>query len=107
MNTKDTLPLKPGRTDRCVAQGPVWGICRLKALMGARPVLGTAARSLTRIPVVKELLALRHRFRDSSSYWERRYRQGGTSGSGSVGRLAEFKADILNGFVARMGIQAV
>jgi SAM-dependent methyltransferase len=75
--------------------------------MAARPVLGTAARSLTRIPVVKELLALRHRFRDSSSYWERRYRRGGTSGPGSVGRLAEFKADTLNGFVAWMGIQTV
>ena len=55
------------------------GIRRLKALMAAKPVLDSAARSLTRIPVVKELLALRHRFRDSSSYWERRYRQGGTS----------------------------
>jgi len=79
---------------------------RLKALVAATPVLGVAARSLARIPVIKEL---RHRFgfRGSSSYWEERYRQGGTSGPGSFGCLAEFKAETLNGFVARMGVQSV
>jgi SAM-dependent methyltransferase len=80
---------------------------RLKALVAATPMLRTVARSLTRIPVVKELRALRHRFRDSSSYWEQRYRRGGTAGPGSSGRLAEFKAETMNGFVARMGIQSV
>jgi SAM-dependent methyltransferase len=82
---------------------------RLKALVAATPVLGAAARSLARNPVVKGLRGLRRRleFPGSSSYWEQRYRQGGTSGSGSFGRLAEFKAETLNGFVARMGIQSV
>jgi hypothetical protein len=32
----------------------------------------------------------------SANYWERRYADGGTSGSGSYGRLAEFKATFLN-----------
>jgi len=36
----------------------------------------------------------------SRKYWEDRYRRGGTSGAGSHGRLAEFKAEILNDFVA-------
>ncbi len=80
---------------------------RLKGLVAATPMLRAVASSLTRIPVVEELRALRHRFRDSSSYWKQRYRQGGTSGPGSFGRLAEFKAETLNGFVARMGIQSV
>src|SRR5260370_34975582 len=80
---------------------------RLKGLVAATPMLRAVARSLTRIPVVEELRALRHRFRDSSSYWKQRYRQGGTSGPGPFGRLAEFKAETLNGFVARMGIQSV
>lgn len=40
-------------------------------------------------------------------YWERRYKHGGTSGAGSTGRLAAFKAEILNGFVAEQGISTV
>ncbi len=36
----------------------------------------------------------------SARYWEGRYRAGGNSGSGSYGRLAEFKAAFINGFVA-------
>jgi SAM-dependent methyltransferase len=35
----------------------------------------------------------------SSSYWEARYQRGGTSGAGSYGRLAQYKAAFLNGFV--------
>jgi SAM-dependent methyltransferase len=36
----------------------------------------------------------------SGEYWEARYRTGGTSGAGSYGRLAQFKADFVNNFVA-------
>lgn len=46
-------------------------------------------------------------FPGSSAYWQRRYRAGGNSGHGSYGRLAEFKADTLNGFVAEHGIESV
>ncbi len=35
----------------------------------------------------------------SKDYWERRYATGGTSGSGSYHRLAEFKAEIINNFI--------
>jgi SAM-dependent methyltransferase len=78
----------------------------LKALLVATPVLGPAVRSVARIPAIKEL---RHRlgFQGSASYWEQRYQQGGTSGAGSFGRLAQFKAETLNRFVAKMGIQSV
>ncbi|WP_125185483.1 hypothetical protein [Botryobacter ruber] len=37
----------------------------------------------------------------SSDYWEKRYSSGGTSGSGSYNRLAEFKADVLKSFIKR------
>lgn len=37
---------------------------------------------------------------DSAQYWEARYRGGGNSGAGSYGRLAAFKVDFINGFVA-------
>lgn len=39
-------------------------------------------------------------FESSSQYWEERYRRGGNSGAGSYNRLAAFKAEILNQFVA-------
>lgn len=47
------------------------------------------------------------RFAGVGPYWERRYAEGGTSGAGSAGRLAEFKADVLNRFVERNGIKTV
>lgn len=40
------------------------------------------------------------RFRSSSRYWQRRYERGETSGAGSYGRYAEYKAEVLNRFVA-------
>ena len=47
------------------------------------------------------------RFSSSQDYWEGRYRRGGTSGAGSYRRLAVFKADFLNEFVAENGIETV
>ena len=46
-------------------------------------------------------------FDDSASYWERRYSGGGHSGVGSYGLFAEFKADVLNRFVAAHAVQSV
>jgi hypothetical protein len=43
----------------------------------------------------------------SADYWERRYRSGLTSGLGSYGALAEFKAEVINGFVRTNDVQAV
>ena len=43
----------------------------------------------------------------AAEYWERRYREGGASGAGSAGRLASFKAEVLNGFVAEHRIASV
>ncbi|WP_250865918.1 class I SAM-dependent methyltransferase [Caballeronia sp. INSB1] len=44
---------------------------------------------------------------NSKSYWSERYRAGGTSGAGSYGRLAEFKAEVINGLVDKYGIDSV
>jgi SAM-dependent methyltransferase len=46
-------------------------------------------------------------FRSSAGYWERRYAGGMDSGSGSYGKLAEFKAQVLNDFVKEKGISSV
>ncbi len=40
----------------------------------------------------------------SAAYWEQRYRSGGHSGAGSYGRLAGFKATVLNRLVRDNGI---
>ncbi|HEY1932851.1 MAG TPA: methyltransferase domain-containing protein [Acetobacteraceae bacterium] len=44
---------------------------------------------------------------DSTAYWEARYRGGGNSGAGSYGRLAAFKADFINAFVADNHVDGV
>lgn len=47
-------------------------------------------------------------FENSSQYWVERYQsEGWHSGAGSYGRLAEFKAEVLNDFVAKNDVQSV
>src|ERR1700754_3603743 len=46
-------------------------------------------------------------FTSSAEYWEERYRYGGNSGAGSYNRLAAFKANVLNEFVAANDIRSV
>ncbi len=43
----------------------------------------------------------------SRAYWEERYARGGNSGSGSYGKLTEFKAEVINEFVEEMKIRTV
>jgi len=44
---------------------------------------------------------------DSERYWKRRYARGKSSGAGSYNELAEFKAEVLNGFVKENNIETV
>jgi len=43
----------------------------------------------------------------SLKFWEERYREGGNSGDGSYGRLAHFKAEVLNHFIDENKIQSI
>lgn len=43
----------------------------------------------------------------SPEYWENRYNKSGNSGAGSYGRLANFKADVINSFIAEKKIKSV
>jgi SAM-dependent methyltransferase len=52
-------------------------------------------------------LAAAVRFRNSQSYWERRYQAGGTSGPGSYALQAQYKADFLNRFVEENAVASV
>lgn len=47
------------------------------------------------------------RYKDSASYWEKRYGANRNSGSGSYGALATYKADIINRFIAENKIENV
>ena len=47
-----------------------------------------------------------HKFPGSKAYWEERYLQGGDSGVGSYEFFAEFKAQVLNEFVAEKRISS-
>ena len=44
---------------------------------------------------------------DSKMYWETRYIKNKNSGPGSYGRLAKFKAEIINNFVTKHNIQNI
>jgi hypothetical protein len=56
---------------------------------------------------VKATLDGSRHFSTSANYWEDRYRRGGKSGAGSYNRLAAFKADVVNEFVASHDISSV
>jgi hypothetical protein len=60
--------------------------------------------------LISRLTKLRNRnvgFDGSKDYWIRRYENGGNSGGGSYGILAEYKAKILNDFVSENQINSV
>jgi hypothetical protein len=44
---------------------------------------------------------------NSKEYWESRYGSGGNSGSGSYGKLAAFKASVINDFIVRNNITSI
>lgn len=67
------------------------------------PPLGTFRRLTGRIYGFINSLS----FKSSADYWERRYAHGGNSGGGSYGRLAEFKAEVINGIIQRHAIRSV
>ena len=46
-------------------------------------------------------------FSTSANYWEERYKSGGNSGDGSYGKLAEFKAGVLNRFVKEQNVKTI
>ncbi|HEV2673902.1 MAG TPA: class I SAM-dependent methyltransferase [Aliidongia sp.] len=75
-------------------------------LVKQAPLIGPLARRLARTPLV-EHLRKRLGFHGSADYWDARYRAGGTSGAGSYGRLAAFKAEVLNEFVRSRGITSI
>ena len=78
----------------------------MKEMIKRVPVLGNVAKKIygTLAPAKK---AENEPFPGSAEYWEKRYSKGGDSGVGSYGQFAQFKADVLNDFVAKHGVETV
>jgi len=69
------------------------------------PFAGALARNVYN--AVRRRKIGRKAFSGSKIYWEDRYAAGGTSGIGSYGKFADFKAEILNSFVEENSIESV
>lgn len=73
----------------------------------------TIRNRIRRVPIMGDALAgalrvaRRNFFPGSQMYWERHYARCGTSGNGSEGAFAQFKASVLNEFVAEKNIDSV
>lgn len=76
---------------------------RVKSL----PLVGPFATYVWNAPTFVRRLYDNLHFSGSSDFWERAYAEGGTSGPGSYGRLAAFKAEVLNDFVQKKGVGTV
>jgi SAM-dependent methyltransferase len=77
----------------------------LKDFVKGIPLVGPTAGRIAQLPIFARVRNLS--FQGSGAFWESVYREGGTSGPGSYGRLARFKAEILNDFVQAKRIQSV
>lgn len=77
-----------------------------------------AKKIVKAIPVIRQIATWAYRnyqlwkwkpqnFTNSADYWETRYRRGGDSGVGSYARFAEFKADVINEFLAKHNVQSI
>ncbi len=73
----------------------------MKQLIKKLPFIGDMALSL------KRKFFPNAGFTTSEEYWINRYEQNGNSGAGSYNKLAEFKAEVLNSFVATNNINTV
>lgn len=74
---------------------------KIKRILRNIPLLGGV------LVKINELIRSRIKFVNSYQYWDDRYKSGGSSGSGSYGRLSQFKAKVLNDFVKQKHIFSV
>ncbi|MEL4179068.1 class I SAM-dependent methyltransferase [Roseateles sp. PN1] len=75
----------------------------MRAFVKRIPVVGPIAQSMYRWLMPREQPS----FANTGDYWQQRYTRGGNSGDGSYGKLAEFKAEILNAAVEEFGSASV
>lgn len=74
----------------------------IKELIKHTPIVRDIARFAMRMTVARRQAEFA-----SDQYWEDRYKRGRNSGAGSYNRLAEYKARVLNDFVAEKNVHSV
>jgi len=77
-------------------------IAGIKKMIKKAPILGPMLTA-----IYSKWISPHRPFPGSEKYWVDLYAAGGNSGDGSFGKLAEFKAEVLNGFVREKGIRSV
>lgn len=78
----------------------------MKEIIKRIPIIGDVARLIyRRLRGVKR--GDTETFPGSTAYWEKRYASGGNSGAGSYLLFAEFKAEVINDFVAEHRVESV
>lgn len=98
------MQVTPGNSSRSARPSPKIEILRF---------LEAAREAIPGLPVLGPVLALfkstidKVGFTTSRHYWERRYQRGGNSGRGSYGMWAEFKAEVINTFLAENRVTSV
>jgi SAM-dependent methyltransferase len=75
---------------------------KMKKFIKALPIVGPITKSIYQI-----FRNPNNSFPGSKDYWEQRYQSGGNSGAGSYNKLAEFKAEFLNEFVATNNVETI
>ena len=78
---------------------------RMIELIKKIPILESLARKVGWHPVTSKTMP--GVFPGSENYWEERYFSGRDSGVGSFGKFAEFKAAVINEFVAKHDLRSV
>jgi SAM-dependent methyltransferase len=63
-------------------------------------------KRLNKLKKIKQQISRKNEFKSSSIYWDERYRDGGNSGQGSYGKLATYKAEIINDFIVKNNISS-
>ena len=83
---------------------------RLIEFIKTIPAVGPFAKKGRQLFLILKRIALgtnHNKFPGSRDYWEQRYSSGSNSGDGSRGKLAEFKAEIINSLVKDKKIESV
>lgn len=76
----------------------------VKDFVARIPIIGQVVRTLYRVASIK---VSSRSFYGSEEYWKGRYSSGGSSGVGSYGKFAQFKAEIINDFVREKDVRSV
>jgi hypothetical protein len=81
----------------------------IKNFIKGTPIVGPLVVKVKRklFKKIQERIMPPEPFLTSERYWAQRYKAGGNSGAGSYGKLAEFKAEIINDFVKKHGVRTI